>query len=312
MSKTNLKHKLYNGECQITKQPIPANPSLYDTDRINPKANGGTYTNENTRLADPVAHMKRHGNYREREQFLDDIKKLIDAREQMRKQLNSSGNRLLAYQRKTDNLDQDTVDYLEDQLSLTNKQLSRIDRKLTKLIKESPHPVAQSAMNVASVGPVTIAYMLAYVDIEKAKNASCLWAYVGLDKPSHDRYEKGVAGGGNKNLRTVLYTLAESAMKNKKSPYRIVYERAKAQKEQSEKLVWTRSTQGKLVQIPWKETKKSHRHGHALRQIMKHFLADWWFVHRAWEGLDTRPLYVEEKLGHTGIVRPEERGWILP
>ena len=45
---------------------------------------------------------------------------------------------------------------------------------------------------------------------------------------------------------------------------------------------------------------------------MKHFLADWWFVHRAWEGLDTRPLYVEEKLGHTGIVKPEERGWILP
>jgi len=25
--------------------------------------------------------------------------------------------------------------------------------------------------------------------------------------------------------------------------------------------------------------------------------------------LPTRPLYVEEYLGHTGIIRPEERGW---
>jgi hypothetical protein len=42
---------------------------------------------------------------------------------------------------------------------------------------------------------------------------------------------------------------------------------------------------------------------------MKHFLADFWYVWRTEEGLETPNLYVEEKMGHKGIVRPEERGW---
>jgi hypothetical protein len=59
----------------------------------------------------------------------------------------------------------------------------------------------------------------------------------------------------------------------------------------------------------WKDTKPCHRHGAAIRKLIKHLLADFWFVWRNLEGLPTRPLYVEEYLGHTGIIRPEERGW---
>ena len=71
----------------------------------------------------------------------------------------------------------------------------------------------------------------------------------------------------------------------------------------------TRNNQGQLVEKAWKDTMACHRHGAALRAVMKHFLADYWFVGRELRGLDTRPLYVEEQLGHTGIVRPGERGW---
>jgi hypothetical protein len=60
----------------------------------------------------------------------------------------------------------------------------------------------------------------------------------------------------------------------------------------------------------WKDTKPCHRHGAAIRKMIKHFLADLWFVWRETENLPTTPLYVESVLGHTGIIKPEERGWI--
>ena len=60
----------------------------------------------------------------------------------------------------------------------------------------------------------------------------------------------------------------------------------------------------------WSQTKPCHRHGAAIRKMIKHFLADFWFVWRTTEGLTTPNLYVEEKMGHANIVKPEERGWI--
>ena len=41
--------------------------------------------------------------------------------------------------------------------------------------------------------------------------------------------------------------------------------------------------------------------------MMKHFLADYWFVGRTLKGLSTDPLYAEAILGHTGIINPRER-----
>jgi hypothetical protein len=131
---------------------------------------------------------------------------------------------------------------------------------------------------------------------------------VGLHVASRARYTKGEKGGGNKTLRTVLYTMAISQMQSG-GPYRAVYDRAKMQKEASKAIVPSRNTQGKEVEVAWKDAKPCHRHGHALRMIMKHFLSDWWFAHRSLKGLSTRPLYVEEKLHHTGIIRAMERGW---
>ena len=308
--KTSLIEK-QNGACALTQTPLNVNLSLVDTDRKIQKNSGGIYTEENTRIVDPIAHMKRHGIYRERESSLNEIKKLIDAREQLRKQVNSAGNRLLAFQRRTDELDEATKLFIEDQMSSAVKAMGKLDRRIEKEIKASPEAIVHSALNVVGVGKITVAYMMTYIDIHKARHASSLWSYCGLHKSSNERYKKGVAGGGNKTLRTVLYTMADSMMKNKNCPYRLVYDRAKAQKEQSEHMVQSRNTQGKLVEVMWKDTKPSHRHGHALRQMMKHFLADWWFAHRTLEGLETRPLYVQEKLGHTGIINPQERGWIV-
>ena len=312
MSKTAIKERIkktQNGKCALSGKQLKDTVSLMDTDRINPKTNGGTYTEENTRITDPIAHMIRHGNYREREQQLDELKALIDGREQIRKLFNSANNRILAMKRRTDILDEHTLAWLQEQADATKSTLGKTDRRIEKHLKSMDHDIIKSAIGIRGLGPITIAYMMVYIDITKAQYASSMWSYCGYDKPSHERYEKGIAGGGNKTLRTVLYTMADSMIKSR-SVYRDVYDTTKAQLEASKKITKSRNTQGKLIECAWMDTKPCHRHGAAMRKMIKHFLADWWFVHRTLEELPTAPLYVEEKLGHTGIIKPEERGWI--
>lgn len=313
MNKLALKKQLaekQTGTCALSQTPLKLVPSLMDTDRKVQKKDGGIYTLDNTRLVDPVAHMERHGTLRVRDEQMDKLKTTMDGRHQVRKLLNSVTNRMLAIQRGTDNMDTSTLEWLKLQEKETRSRLAKIDREITKQIKKIDIPVAQSAIGVKGIGAVTIAHMLIYIDIEKANYCSSLWAYVGLDKPSHDRYTKGEAGGGNKTLRTVLYTMADSTIKTR-GAYREVYDRRKERLSVSEKIVKTRNTQGKLVEIPWKDAKPSHRHGAALREVMKHFLADWWYVHRTTEGLDAPQAYAIEKLGHKTWITPQERGWIF-
>lgn len=311
MGKQALKTKISEKQqkkCALSGKPLKADLSLLDTDRIDPKANGGIYTDENTRIVDPIEHMIRHGNYRERETQLEQLKVLIDAREQLRKSFNSDNNRMLAMKRGTDQLDELTFEYLERKSGETKKELSKIDRRIEKHLKSMDHPIIKSALGIKGLGANTVAYMMTYIDIEKAQYASSLWKYCGYHAASHERYEKGISGGGNKNLRNVLYTMADSMIKTR-SIYRDVYDNTKKQLEASKKVTKSRNTQGKLIECMWSETKPCHRHGAAMRKMIKHFLADWWFVHRTLEGLPTAPLYVEEKLGHTGIIKPKERGW---
>ena len=295
--------------CAITGAALPGDPSLVDVDRIIERCEGGIYTPDNTRVLTPRAHMERHGILRERDEWLEELKSMMDDRLQTMKVVMKLNNQLLAYQRGVDHKRNSAEQFINDTLDTAQKRLAQIDREVAKHVKASPDPLAQAAMGVVGVGPVTVAGLLTYVDLNKARSASSLWAYIGLDKPSHDRYTKGETGGGNKTLRTMVWNMANSMTKNRKCPYRVVYDQTKERLAVSEKVVKTRNTQGHLIECPWKDAKPSHRHGAALRAVMKHFLADYWFVGRELAGLDSRPLYAEEKLGHTSIVRPAERGW---
>lgn len=310
--KENLKNRIkasQNGKSAMSDTALAEMPRMYDTDRINPKANGGIYTDENTRVLTPVEHMKRHFIYRERTPELTELKVLIDGREQIRKLMNSLNNRMLAAKRGTDQMDAITEAWIKLQVKETTKQLGKQDRRIEKYLKSLDMPIVKAALNIRGLGAMTVAYLMVYIDITKAEYASSLWSYVGLDKPSRERYTKGESGGGNKTLRTVLYTMADSMIKTR-SVYRDVYDAEKTKLENSLRVTKSRNTQGKLIECLWSQTKPCHRHGAALRKLQKHFLADFWFVWRTLEGLPTAALYVEAKLGHTGIVKPEERGWI--
>lgn len=309
--------KKQKGIDPLTGKKLPKETSLFDTDRKVPKAKGGIYTEDNTRVVDPVAHQERHGNLVKRSRDLEELKMATDGREQVLKHRNGVSNRLLACKRRTDKLDQGTIDWLESQLVAADAELGLVTKNLSKLVTDiaKDSTFVSSALGVNGIGPITIAYCLAYIDLFKARYVSSVWEYAGLGRPSHKRYpEKGTSGGGNKRLRTQLYIMADSNMKTR-GAYRDVYDRIKTRLSSSKKITESRTTQGILKEMPWKDTKPGHRHGAALRQIMKHFLADYWFVGRKFMDLPTENgngLYVDVKLGHKGIIQPEERGWKLP
>jgi len=309
MSKQSIKQS--EKTCALTGAPLSTNLSLIDTDRVLERYRGGTYDEpDNVRAVDPRAHMARHGILRERESSLETLKALMDDRRQLLKLEVKLGNQILAYDRGTDEGITETRNHLVRSHDETKRQRAEVDKMVSRLVKSYDDPIVPAALGVPSLGEITVAGLLAYVDLEKARTASSLWAYVGLDKPSYARYEKGKASGGNKTLRTILWNTANSMTKNRKCAYRAVYDATKERLAASQQMTKTRTTQGHLVDSRWCDTKPGHRHHAALRAVMKHVLADYWFVGRELRGLDTRPLYAEEKLGHGGIVRPEERGWV--
>lgn len=313
MAKAKMKAAIsiaQDGLCALSGEELELDPALIDTDRILPKADGGTYAPHNTRVVLPLAHMERHGILRTREEALDELKSVFDDRVQMMKLLLKENNQLLAYKRRVDSPHPETTAFLEAHLKPIEARIAVIDRTLTKLLARYPDPLVQVALQVPGLGPISVAALSVYVDLNKAATPSALWKYVGLHVASHARYTKGEAGGGNKTLRTVLWNTA-NVMMRLGGPYRFVYDATKQRLAISENVVQSRNTEGRLIEVKWRDTKPSHRHGAALRAVVKHLLADYWLVGRTLAGLSTVPLYAETMLGHTHVVAPVERGWKL-
>jgi hypothetical protein len=284
---------------------------LIDTHRLQPKKDGGTYVPGNVVLSDPVEHMIEHGNYREREEALEILKSLMDDRQQVLKVKLKMENQVMACERRTDRLNDLTIQWLRDQIKSISAELEQREKVIGKHIKEmaKTNRICKALIDLKGCGPITAANILNYIDLEKARHASSVWAYCGYDKPSHERYEKGTAGGGNKTLRSALFVWAGVQIKQG-GPYREIYDRVKARLEVSENQTHSRNTEGKMIEAAWKDVKPCHRHGAAIRAMIKNFLADYWFVGRSILGLPTDALYAEAMLGQNHkTVAPEERGW---
>jgi hypothetical protein len=316
MTKERMKQELIEGQggvCAETSKPLPEDLALTDTHRLQPKASGGTYDDlGNVVVSLPVAHMQKHGTLREREEVMENLKEAMDERAQVIKAFNKINNQLLAHKRRVDHLNQNTVDFLTGLMDPIVPERKRLDKLVVGLVKEVEGltPLVRVALGVRAVGPITVAACLVYIDLEKARHASSVWKYAGLHAASHKRYTKGKASGGNKTLRTYLYSMAESQVKQH-GPYRAIYDQVKGRLSKSENMVESRNTEGNLIECAWRDTKPSHRHGAALRAVMKHFLADYWYVGRTLAGLDTTPIYAEAMLGGTHrTIMPEERGWV--
>lgn len=323
MPKETLKRvhrELQDGACALTGEILPMETPLFDTHRPIPRAEGGRYDKDNTLVVLPPAHMEEHGTLRRREEQFDELKRLFDDRKQLIKLKVKIENQLLAEKREVDNLLPETKEFLEENMKEFRSKIADRTRPIEARLKEmaDDYPVIKAMQGVKGVGPITIAACLVYLDPHKARHASSFWSYAGLHSPSHERYQKGVASGGNKTLRTVLFTMADSQIKIR-GPYREVYDKVKARLAVSENLTWSYVTghkaangQKSVKQMAWKDTMACHRDGAGRRAIMKHFLADLWYVWRTLEGLPTTPIYAEAQLGMSHkTIDPANRGWIV-
>ena len=158
--------------------------------------------------------------------------------------------------------------------------------------------------HVKGCGPAMAGVLISEIDITKARYASSLWKYCGLDVASdgHGRSRKA------EHLVTVQYTnakgepaernsitfnpflktkltgvLGASFLRVKDSPYAKMYYEYKHRLESHEK---------------YKEVTKLHRHNMAIRRMIKRFLADLYVQWRTLEGLPVAPEYHEAVLGH--------------
>jgi hypothetical protein len=116
------------------------------------------------------------------------------------------------------------------------------------------------------------------------RTISQLWQYCGHGRP--ERKRKGMtaaelAAQGSPALKMIVHIIAECTMKQKASPYRVVYDDIKtkcADKTHSVECVRC-GPSGKPAQpgTPWKP---GHIHAHALRITGKEILRDLWLVAR--------------------------------
>lgn len=315
MSKAAIKKRIIEETgpvCGLSGEDLPDDTSLFDTHRRIPKRLGGDYSKENTVVAIPTAHMEEHESKRVRTPEMETLKSLVDERNKIMQARIKINNQLLAYKRKTDNPSEEIISFLQAQLKVFEKEESVKLKRVEKYIlgMKDHNKLIQIMLGLRGVGFVTVAYCLVYIDIAAARHASSLWKYVELHTSKQTRYTKGKKSGGNRTLRTILYTMADSQIKSR-GVYRSVYDNTKQRLEHSEKLVSTCIRQGVYETKAWKDVMPCHRDGAAKRQIMKHFLADLWMVWRTLEGLPTSPLYPEAILGGTHrTIMPAERGWV--
>ena len=157
---------------------------------------------------------------------------------------------------------------------------------------------------VKGCGPAMAGVLISEIDIHKARYASSLFKYAGLDVAGDGRGRSRKAG----HLVKVQYTnakgeqaerdsitfnpflkskliavLGSSFLRVKDSPYAQVYYEYKHRLENHEK---------------YKDVTKLHRHNMAIRYMIKRFLVDLYVQWRTLEKLPVAPEYHEAILGH--------------
>jgi hypothetical protein len=175
------------------------------------------------------------------------------------------------------------------------------DDEIKELVKDMP--IVQEMVKVKGVGLLLAAQVVSMIDIERANSVSALWRYAGyglIEKfddsgaslgKSREAPTKGEKLHYNKRLKVTCYLVATSFLRCN-SPYRLIYDQAKEYYDQARP-----------------EWSKAHKHLAAMRKMTKIWLAAVWLYWRTLEGLPVREPYVQEKLAHEHIFKPEDFGW---
>jgi hypothetical protein len=212
-----------------------------------------------------------------------------------------------------------------------------IEKRLKQVLKRFPI-YNEWLLNVKGVGTIAAATIIAEFNIEVATTVSKLWQYAGLnpstvlgkkrvktdspksyepkrgtvikrgedyvlvqtDEPIRgDKLTEGFVSPFNTRLRTALCGVLADGFIKCQAPYALEhYYPYKERLAQSDKMTTEVQKGGKAIQVAWKDAKPAHRDRAAKRFMIKRFLADLYVAWRTMEGLEVRPPYQEQYLGH--------------
>jgi transposase len=221
------------------------------------------------------------------------LRALVDLRDkQIQKARIQFGNRLGAIERQDDNTTDRQQQIVERWLNRFSQLESELDQDIEAAAGE--YRIYPYVTEIRGIGPLLAAKLIAMIDIERASTPSALWKYAGYavdQNGERDRLHKGEKSPYNTRLKTTCYLIGTSMLRCN-SPYRRVYDAAK-ERYQATRPDWN----------------KARIDMASRRKMIKVFLVHLWLVWRELEGLPTRTPYVQEHMGHTHIIQPEEMGW---
>jgi hypothetical protein len=200
------------------------------------------------------------------------------------------------------------------------KELQRLENGLVKVMRNwiSEYPVAEWALQQRGVGPVSVATLLAYLDVDKCRTAGSVWRYCGLD-PTIE-WKRGERRPFNAKLKRMCYLLGEMFRMHHKSPecfYGQIYlARKEYEQAKNERGEYAEQARAKLEQkANWTANQRSyfergmltpaHIDLRARRYAVKMFLAHFAWVYWETEKGEPWPLpYAVSHLGHVDVIAP--------
>lgn len=269
------------GFCAICGEKLP---DRYHTeiDRYPTRGeDGGSYTEANTRLICLQCSWQLEGN--EPNSVYPEITAAYRTFKMWQDLAGSMRRRMLAFQgdlketSRSPYMDGATLAELDELATYFEEQQKTHSKRMRALVRETDEWEA-FLKEAPGCGETLAAFLLAQLDISKAKHASSLWAYFGYD-PSED-YNRGKG-----QLKSVLYAaLSISVCTRKTSPYRHIYDR-------------------------FKDEEVSH--GGAVLRVIKIWLAHLWDNWRRHAGLPVSEPWVTENTEHSHVYRAADYGWPL-
>jgi hypothetical protein len=190
----------------------------------------------------------------------------------------------------------------------------QMEKEVGKLIRKHPLWVAW-LRDVKGVGEMMAAVILTQFDIHKATTVSKMWQFSGMNPGQvhgkvwkkragervmeatetmvrGDKKQAGFVCPFNAFLKTKLLGVLGGSFLRSSSPYRTYYDDYKHRLESKDWGVASKNPTDK------DRPKAGHQHKAANRYMVKAFLRDLYVAWRTLEGLEVRPPYQEEYLGH--------------
>lgn len=154
-------------------------------------------------------------------------------------------------------------------------------------------PIYHEMMVIPGIATLPAARLLAYVDITRSTTVSKLWRFCGygVRNGTAERVPPWKMTQRRRALKSSCYMLGSNLIQES-VPYREIFDDAYLYYRQQHE-EWT----------------EDHVRLAAHRKVVKVFLAHFWERYRSLSGLEVKPLYVHEYLGHYDILHPEKFGW---